>query len=356
MEKYILVINPGSTSTKVAIYNKDKELWTESIEHNIKQLDKFANISDQYEFRKKNIVDSIIKNNFDFKKLECVIGRGGVGIKPVKSGGYIVNDVMVNRLKNNPLIEHASNLGALIASDIADEIGCNAYIYDPVATDEFTDISRISGLPEVPRYSAFHALNSRAMAMKTAEEKKINYNESNFIVAHLGGGISMCVLEKGRAIDICADDEGPFSPERAGAVPCNKLVDICYNGGYEYKEMKKRLRGKGGIRAYLNTTDLKDVCSRVEQGDKEATLIIDAMIYQIAKAIGALATTLCGKIDYIIITGGVAYDKYIVNEVEKRVKFIAPVKILPGENEMMALANGAYRIIKGEESAQEYTD
>lgn len=356
MKQGILVINPGSTSTKIAIYDNNELIFDKSITHNISEIDQFFKIADQFSFRKDNIINAVDKSGLKISEIKCVIGRGGVGLKPVKFGGYRINDKMIDRLKNKPLIEHASNLGALISRDIADEIGCEAYIYDPVATDELTDVARISGLPEIERISAFHALNSRAMAIKCADDNGLDFYDSNFVVAHLGGGISLCALNKGCAIDICGDDEGPFSPERTGAVPCNLLVDLCFNGGYEYEEMKKKLRGKGGVRAYLNTTDIKDVCKRARQNDSDAKLIIDAMIYQIAKAIGSLATTLYGEVDYIIITGGISYDEYITSEIEKRVKFIAPLKILPGENEMIALANGAYRIINGEEEIREYND
>lgn len=353
---YILVINPGSTSTKIAVYNGEKVLFTKNLEHDINVVDKFETIASQFTYRKEAIINCLKENNFKYKDLSIVIARGGVGLKPVSSGGFEVNDLMLDRLKNNPVVEHASNLGALIAKIIADEIGIKSYIYDPVATDELMDIARISGMKENPRTSAWHALNSRAMAIKTSTEKGKKIEDLNIIVTHLGGGISSCALNKGRAIDIFADDEGPFSPERAGGVPCNKLIDICYKSGYEYKTMKKKLRGKGGVRDYLGTTDMRKVSEMVKEGNEEAKLITDAMILQISKAIGSLATVLCGEVDYIVITGGIAYDKYIIKEIKKRVGFIGEVIVQPGENEMMALASGAYRILKGEEYPKEYLD
>lgn len=353
--KYILVINPGSTSTKIAIYNNYDEVFTENISHDVDIIDSFENIASQYEYRMKCILDVLESKKFNVNDLECVIGRGGVGLKPVQSGAYLVNDLMVHRLGKEPMIEHASNLGAIISKSIADQIECNAYIYDSVATDEMLNIARVSGLPEITRSSAFHALNSRATAMKVAQEKESTYKDLNFIVAHLGGGISVSAHQKGRAIDIVADDEGPFSPERAGTLPTSKLMALYNEGKYTYKEFRKRLRGKGGVRAYLGTTDMREVME-LTKTKKEAALIVDAMVYQIAKSIGSLATTFGEAVDYIIVTGGIAYDEYIVKEIEKRVGIIAPVCVVPGENEMAALASGACRVLDGEERAKEYNE
>lgn len=356
MSKLILVINPGSTSTKIAVYDRTNEVFTDSIEHDLAKLDTYETIGSQYEFRKQTILNALKSRGFDISGLSCVIGRGGVGLQPVKAGGYEVNDLMVDRLLNRPLVNHASNLGGVIAKAIADELGLKAYIYDSVATDEMADIARISGLPKIERTSAFHALNSRAMAMQAAVDMGTTFSEGNFIVAHLGGGISLSVFERGKAVDICADDEGPFSPERSGVMPSNKLVDFCFNSGYAYPEIKKMLRGKGGVRAYLHTIDMKKVQKQNESGDLRTRMILDAMIYQTAKSIGSLATVVCGEVGAIIITGGIAYDPYVGSELNRRVGFIAPVKILPGENEMLALARGAARILSKEEWPQEYRE
>ncbi len=353
---YILVINPGSTSTKISVYKGNDEQFTTTIDHDINELDKFPTIASQFSFRKENILKYLLDNNFDIKTLSCVIGRGGVGLKPVKSGAYNVNDLMINRLKNEPLIEHASNLGAILAKDIADEINVPSYIYDSVATDELQDIARISGIPDIERTSAFHALNSRAMAIKVAQEKGKNFSDMNFVVAHLGGGISLCALEKGKAIDISSDDEGPFSPERSGVLPSGKLIDLCFSNKYTHKELKKLQRGKGGIRAYINKIDMREVTKMIDDGDKEAKLLVDAMIYQIAKSIGSLATTMYGKVDNIILTGGISYNNYIASEITKRVSFIADVCVCAGENEMQSLAEGAFRILKGLETSKDYID
>ena len=356
MNNYILAINPGSTSTKIAVFKDLTEVFTKTINHNTEKIDTFPNIASQYSFRMNSILNVLEECSFNIQSLSCVIGRGGVGLKPVKSGAYIVNNTMVERLKNNPVIEHASNLGAIIAKDIADKIGCNAYIYDSVATDELIDIARVSGLPEIVRTSAFHALNSRATAMKVAEKNNSSYDKLNFVVAHLGGGISISAHQKGRVIDIVADDEGPFSPERAGTLPITKVLKLCYSGDFTYKQIKKRVRGNGGVKAYLNTIDMREVIKMAEQGNKQATLIIDAMVYQIAKSIGSLATTMNGEVDFIVITGGIAYDQYVTSELKKRVSFIANVSIEPGENEMQALAGGAFRVLTEKEQAREYVE
>ncbi|WDV46798.1 butyrate kinase [Clostridiaceae bacterium M8S5] len=356
MNNYILVINPGSTSTKIAIYDGHSEVFTKTIDHDAKKIDGYKDIASQFDFRKESVLEFLKEQNFDIKELVCAVGRGGVGLKPVKSGAYEVNDLMIDRLKNKPVIEHASNLGAIIAKNIADEVGCKAYIYDSVATDELLDVARLSGLPEISRTSAFHALNSRATAMKVAKDNNTTYNDKNFIVAHLGGGISVSVHQKGRAIDIVADDEGPFSPERAGTLPTTKVLKLAFSGEYDLRGMKKRLRGNGGVKAYLNTTDMREVTKMANSGDEKAKLVIDAMVYQVAKSIGSLATTLNGEVDYIVVTGGIAYDKYISAELTKRVSFIAPVHVEAGENEMSALASGVYRVMLNEEKAHDYVD
>lgn len=356
MNTYILVINPGSTSTKIAVYDRTREVFTETIDHDLEKLDTFETIGSQYEFRKLTILAALEAKGFDLRDLSCVIGRGGVGLRPVRAGGYEVNEQMTDRLLNAPLVEHASNLGGVIAKALADDLGLKAYIYDSVATDEMCEIARISGLPNIPRTSAFHALNSRAMAMNAAEQLGRDFHESNFIVAHLGGGISLCALQQGQAVDVCTDDEGPFSPERAGVLPSNKLIDFCFKSGYTYQEIRKMLRGRGGVRAYLNTIDMREVQKHIDEGDARAKLITDAMIYQIAKTIGSLAPVLHGDINAIVITGGIAHNAYIVTELHKRVGFLAPVLVFAGENEMKALAGGASRILSGEEIPHTYTE
>lgn len=355
MSYKILAINPGSTSTKIALYENEKEVFCKTLDHPAEEIEKYSKVADQFDMRKEIVLSFLKENGYEVSELSAVVGRGGM-VPSVKSGAYKVNETMAARLKNKPVIEHASNLGALIAYDIANSIGVSAYIYDSVRVDELNDIARISGMPEIPRTSTSHALNSRAMAMKVAKKCDKKYSDMNFVVAHLGGGISVSVHEKGRMVDILADDEGPFSPERAGKVPCNPLIDLCYSGEYDKTTMKKKLRGNGGLKAYLNTVDAREVLKMIENGDENAKLILEAMAYQVAKGIGELATVVEGKVDAIVITGGIAYSDVITSWIKKRVEFIAPVEIMPGENEMESLASGTLRVLNGEEGAKEYVE
>lgn len=351
----ILAINPGSTSTKFAVYDNEEVLLTKTLEHSIKDLSKFKSILDQFEMRKYKIEKILRENNIDIKSISAVVGRCG-GLPPVKSGAYLINDEMIDRLINRPTLDHASNLGAIISYFIAKKIGVNSYIYDPVCVDESIEIARPSGLKGLDRYCLTHALNTRAMAIKYAKMNNQEYNELNLIVAHLGGGISLNIHEKGRIIDFVSDEEGPFSPERSGRLPSKRLVDLCYCGKYSYEEMIMKIRGKGGILSYLNTVDVREVERRISQGDKYSKLIHEALILQISKAIGELATVVNGKVDAIIITGGIAHSKLISEGITRRVKFIAPVKILPGENELEALALGVLRVMTGKEKANIYRE
>jgi butyrate kinase len=355
MNYNILAINPGSTSTKIALYENEKEVFCKTLDHAAEEIEKYDKIQDQFEMRKNVVLSFLIDNGYDVNKLAAVVGRGGM-VPKVKSGAYKVNEVMVNRLRNNPVVEHASNLGALIAYEIANTVGVSAYIYDSVRVDELIDLARISGMPDIPRTSTSHALNSRAMAMKVAKMYGKKYAEMNFVVAHLGGGISISVHEKGRMVDIMADDEGPFSPERSGRVPCKELIDMCYSGKFDKKVMHKKLRGNGGLKAYLNTVDVREVEKMIENGNEEAKLVLEAMAYQVAKGIGDLATVIEGKVDAIVITGGIAYSARVTSWIKKRVQFIAPVEIMPGENEMESLALGTLRVLKQEETAEEYIE
>lgn len=265
-----------------------------------------------------------------------------------------INEAMLDRLINRPIAEHASNLGAVIAYEIARPLGIPAYIYDSVAVDELEDVSKISGLPDINRKSLSHALNMRAVAIKTAKKSNKSYHDMNIIVAHLGGGISLSIHKDGKMIDIVSDDEGPFSPERAGRVPCMLLAKLCYSGKYDQRTMMKKLRGNGGLVAYLGTNKAIEVEERIKNGDKEAELVYYALAYQIAKGIGELATVVMGEVDRIVITGGIAHSKVMTELIKERVKFIAPVDIMPSENELESLALGALRVLKDEEKAHEY--
>ena len=347
----ILAINPGSTSTKIALYDNEREVFQQNLEHTNEALAPYKEIADQYQMRKQAITTVLEERGIRLEELKAVVGRGGI-LPPVKSGAYRVNEAMVDRLRNRPLAEHASNLGGLIAYEMAESLGIPSFIYDSVAVDEFQPIARISGLADIKRKSLSHALNMRAAAIETAKRMDKAYKDLNLIVAHLGGGITVSVHHQGQMIDIVSDDEGPFSPERAGRVPCMELEKLCY--GEEKEVMMKKIRGKGGLISYLNTNSALEVEKMISQGNEEAKLVYEAMAYQIAKAIGELATVVEGKVDRVVITGGIAYSEMMTGWIKKRVAFIAPVEIIPGENELRSLALGALRVLKGEETALEY--
>lgn len=352
----LLIINPGSTSTKIAIYKNEEMLFDHTLRHDVKELEPFDKIFDQYKFRKDIIVDFLESKNIDLKSLDGVIGRGGL-LKPIEGGTYEVNEKMLEDLKSGLLGEHASNLGGILAYEIAKEGQGKSFIVDPVVVDEMQDVARISGLKEVERKSIFHALNQKAVARKFAKESGKKYEDMNLIVAHLGGGISVGTHRKGRVIDVnnALDGEGTFSPERAGGLPVGDMVKLCYSGKYTHDEIKKMLKGSGGLVSYLGTNDAREVVKRINEGDKYTELIFKAMAYQVAKDIGACSAVLHGEVDQIIITGGIAYDDMFTGWIEEMVGFISPVKIYPGEDELQALAEGGLRIFYGEETPRTYS-
>jgi len=345
---YILTINPGSTSTKAGIFENEKEVFSESVEHQSEVLEAFQTVNDQFEFRKKTVLKIIEKHHFDTKKLSAVVGRGGL-LPPIKSGGYIVNDSMKKIIWEDNLSEHASNLGALLADAIAKPLDIPAFIYDGVTSDEMEDIARITGFPEIQRQSFCHVLNSKAMGRKYAMEMKKNYTDMNLLIAHLGGGISISAHKNGKIIDVISDDTGPFSPERSGSIPLFALVELIYSKHYEKKELIKKIRGMGGLKGHLGTSDCREIEKRILNGDTKAKQIYEAQAYQIAKGIGEIAVVLKGKIDAIILTGGMAYSEKMTNMIKDYIAFIAPVKCLPGENELEALARGGLRLLRDEE-------
>jgi butyrate kinase len=355
----ILSINPGSTSTKIALYDDLTAVFVQTLRHSAKEIAKYSKVYDQYEFRKNLIVKILKDNNVELSSLDAVIGRGGL-LKPIPGGIYKVNDVMLKDLKNvGPLNEHASNLGAIIAFEIARETGKNipSYIADPVVVDELEDVARFSGHPELLKVSIFHALNQKAIARRYCRENNLDYYKLNLIVAHLGGGISIGIHKNGKIVDVnnALNGNGPFSPERSGTLPSAALVELCFSGKYTKPEILKLITGKGGCVAFLGTNDMYEIEVRAfEKGDKEALQIIEAMVYQIAKEIGSVAPVVDGKIDAILITGGIAYGEPIMERLVKKIKFIAPVKIYPGEDEMGALAESVYYASKGEMNILEY--
>jgi len=351
----ILAINPGSTSTKIAVFENEKCLCTNTISHSAEEIAKFNNVADQYEFRAKLIEELLDKENIDLNSIDVIVGRGGL-LKPIPSGAYKVNDKMVEELRSAKYGEHASNLGAMIASKLGKDIGVESYIVDPVVVDEMEPLARISGMPEIPRKSIFHALNQKAVARKAAKELGVDYSDINLIVVHMGGGVSVGAHKKGRVVDVnnalCGD--GPFSPERSGGVPANQLLDLLVKGEMTEKKIRKRLVGKGGIVAYLGTNDMRQVEDAVKNGDEKAILYHEAMAYQIAKEIGACAAVLRGEVDAIVFTGGLAYDEIFLNKLRKRVAWISKILVFPGEEEMESLALGVLRVVRGEEEPREY--
>lgn len=355
MSYKLLVINPGSTSTKIGVYEEEKQILEETLRHSAEEIGKYATIFDQLEFRKQVILKVLGEKSFDISTLDAVVGRGGL-LKPIVSGTYTVNEAMIEDLKVGVQGQHASNLGGIIAKEIAKSLNIPAYIVDPVVVDELDDVARISGIPEIERKSIFHALNQKAVAKRYAKENNRVYEDLNLIVTHMGGGVSVGAHKRGKVVDVnnALDGEGPFSPERSGGLPAGDLIELCYSGRYTINELKKKINGKGGTVAYLNTNDFRTVLEKAQEGDAKAKLIFDAFVYQIGKEIGKCAAVLPGKVDAIILTGGIAYSKVVTEAIREMVELIAPVVIYPGEDELLALAQGALRVLKGEEEAKEY--
>ncbi len=353
MNNQILSVNPGSTSTKIAVYEEEHLLFAKNIEHPTEELAGFDTLFDQFDMRRRCVMQAVEENGVALGDLTAVVGRGGL-LAPLNAGGYLVNQAMLTALTAPTVQTHASNLGAPIAYSIAQPLGIPAYIYDAVSADELLDVARITGIPEVRRESFCHVLNAKATARKVAKNLGGSYEAMNFIVAHIGGGISISAHENGRIIDVITADAGPFSPERSGSVPLEYIVNMCYSGQYAKKELMVKLKKNSGIKGLLGTNDCREVERRIAAGDSRAQAVYEAQAYQIAKGIGELAPTLCGKIDAVILTGGMAYSDYITGEVTRRVGYLGQVAVMPGENEMEALALGALRILRGEESCSVY--
>lgn len=350
----ILAINPGSTSTKIAVYHDDKQVFTSTIRHSVDELAPFACVADQFEFRKQLVLDELQRHHIEFR-FDAVIGRGGL-IKPIPGGVYEVNAAMKYDIIH-AVREHASNLGALIAAELAVKLPtCRAFIADPVVVDELHEPARISGSPLLPRVSIFHALNHKAIARRHARQVGTPYEELNLIVCHLGGGISVAAHQKGKVVDVnnALDGEGPFSPERAGTLPAGQLVNLCFGGQHTQAELMKMITGRAGLAAHLGTTDTKAIVDAIEAGHQHSKNILDAMIYNVAKAVGAAAVVLKGKTDAILLTGGMAHSAYITNALSEYIDFLAPVHVYPGEDEMEALALNALGALRGELPIEEY--
>lgn len=352
----ILAVNPGSTTTKIAVFTNEEELFRATIEHDVRELGAFKTIAEQLPLRKRNIEQRLQEMDMPLSSLDAVAGRGGGGLPPVKKGAYRVDGRMVDQLVHRNYSEHASNLGALIAHAFGEELGVPAYIYDSVAVDELTDIARLSGLPELDRVARCHVLNMRAVALEIAGRRNRRLDEMNVVVTHIGGGVTSSVISRGRIVDIVADDEGAYSPERAGRVQCRRLIDLCFSGKHDRFSATRRVKGEGGLMAYLGTASALEVERRIAAGDERARLVYEGMAYQIAKNIGELATVVRGRVDAVILTGAVANSKMMTDWIRERVSFIAPVEVVPGENELKALARGVLRVLRGEEGVHTFTE
>jgi len=356
INRLILAINPGSTSTKFSLFEEEKLVFEKTLRHSSDELKKFEKITDQFHFRRNLIMNELTERKTKLERIAAVVGRGGL-IKPIESGVYKVNQRMKDDLADGVSGQHASNLGGLIADDIASSLCCaSAFIVDPVVVDELQSIARISGHPEIERKSIFHALNQKAVARIYATSIGKKYENLNLVVAHMGGGVSVGAHKNGRVIDVnnALNGDGPFSPERSGGLPSRQLVDLCFSGRFSYAELKEMITGKGGMVAYLGTNNFIEVCKMAEEGDKKAILIRKASSYQIGKEIGAMAAVLNGKVDAIILTGGMAYQDTNINDIRSMVSFIANVVVYPGEDELKALAFNGLLALDGKIEIKTY--
>ena len=351
----ILVMNLGSTSSKIAVYDDDKEVFNDTIRHSTEELAPFGDVVEQFEFRRDKIFESMERNGVPVDSLTAAVSRGG-NIIACPHGAIGIDQAMIDYLtRPEDMAKHPSLIGSMIAFDLNKERGIPVCIYDAIGTDEKIPVCRVSGVPELPHFTVGHTLNTRAMAIKCAEEKLgKRFDECTFIVAHLGGGSSIRLYKDGVNIDSANDDEGNFTPERGGGVGAKGLVDLCYSGKYSYKEAMKLFHGKGGLIAHLGTADARDVEKMIDDGDGYAAIVYEAMCLNVAKDIAKLAATVCGKVDRIILTGGISYSKYVADYITEHVSFICPVEVMAGEYEMEALAAGCLRVLRGEEKLQDF--
>ncbi len=350
----ILAINPGSTSTKIAVFDDEEKIYHLDITHDTEKLSEFKVLSDQFDYRKDMIIDAVAAEGFDFKDFTAFVGRGG-GFNPCSGGTYAVNELMLEHSGSRPF--HAATLGPILANNFAATYDKPAFVVNPPDVDELEPIARVSGIAALPRSCSFHALSHKEVGLRAAEKMGKSYRDVNLVIAHIGGGTSVAAHKKGRVVD--ADNlifgEAPMAPTRAGVVPPGKLVSLCFSGEYSEKEIKDLFIKNGGMVNHLGTSEVLKVKEQIEQGDRYAKLIYDAMIYQVAKSIGAYAAVLHGEVDAIVLTGGISRDGYLIKTLTNMVEFIAPVDVYPGELEMEALASGALRVIRGEEKPLEYT-
>ncbi len=355
MNERILVINPGSTSTKLALFVEDRQEWKESISHSAEELSQFPGINDQLEFRRDLVIAALEKHREPLSALSAIVSRGG-NLPPVHTGAYEVDQQLCDALRDRPVDQHAANIGAAIAFQLANQVGIKAYIYDALTVDEMDKVNTVTGLRGVRRPARGHNLNTRAAALHYCADNGMDYRQSTVIVAHLGGGITVNLHKDGRMCDVVMDEEGPFSPERAGGLPVYAVVELCYSGKYDKKSLMKQLQRAGGLLDWFGTGDLQELEKRMAEGDEEVALVYDAMALNTAKAIGKLAVTARGKVDAIVLTGGMAYSAILPGKISEYCDWIAPVVVIPGENEMTALAEGTLRVLRGEETADLFRD
>lgn len=353
-EKFkVLAINPGSTSTKVAVFEDEAALFEETVRHHHEELDR--NVPSQLGMRKQVVLDILNSHGVELRSLDAVVGRGGL-IRPIESGTYVVGDNMLRDLNDTMMVAHASTLGALIAHDLVKDIGIPCYIVDPVVVDESESYAKLTGLPGLERQSIFHALNQKAVARRCAADMGLLYENCRFVVAHMGGGISVGAHRYGRVIDVndALAGEGPFSPERTGGLPASGLIKLCFSGDYTEKELLEIVSGRGGMLAYLGINDLRQCDKMIMEGDEYAGLVLQSMAYQVSKEIGAMVAALEGRVDAIVLTGGLAWSNRFTGHIKQHVNLIAPVKTYPGEEEMRSMVEGVLRVLRGQERAKDY--
>lgn len=352
----ILAINPGSTSTKIALFENDKKLFSTDVEHDSTILSSFKEIKDQFEFRKETIVEALEKNGISFEEIDAYSGRGGA-LNSLESGTYHINEIMLQHARQCLTAKHPAALGCQLADYFARKNNKPSFVVNPPDVDEFSDVARMTGLRGIYRESRIHALNQKEIGIRYADMNNLQYNNLNLIIAHIGGGISVTVHEKGKMIDSndIINGDGPMAPTRCGSLPVTTVIDMCYSGDFSNKDMLQKATKTGGLVDHLGTADVRKILQMIDEGNQYAELVLSAMIYQIAKSIGACAAVLAGKVDCIIFTGGISKSDYIIKSIEKYVAFIAPVCVMAGEFEMEALAAGALRVLLGKEEPKDYS-
>ena len=349
----VLVINPGATSTKIAVFDEDKQVFKKGIDHSAQELDQLDRVIDQADYRQKAILDAVAESGYQLSDFDAVCGRGGL-YRAIPSGTYAVSDAVMRDVEQAPYGEHPSNLGAYLAKKLGDMVGIPAFFVDPVCVDEMTEVAHVSGFREFRRQSLFHALNQKATARKAAEQMGKRYEDVKLIVCHLGGGVSVAAHDHGRVVDVFnVKDEGAMGLDRGGSLPVNALINYCYSG--KSKEEVKRIFGRqSGMFSYVGTTDFREICAKVVEGDPKFVQAYEALVYQLAKDIGAMAAVLHFDVDAIVYTAGMAYEEFFCNDISKYVAKLAPIIRLPGEEEMRSLAEGALRVLHGEQEAGVY--